>query len=455
MPATAATADVDAKTHGTPGVGAGVKANTQPRNTVRTTTLLRRLLGVASIVVEHVEFTPEGLFAEVRPSWRKPRCGECGRCAPGYDARPQARRWRAPALGAYRVYLAYAVRRVSCRRCGIRTEQVPWAVHDSMFTERFEELTAYLAQRMDKTTVTKLMGISWPTVGTIVARVVGRQHFIDPFANVRRIGIDEFSYRKRHRYATVVVDHDTQRVLWAGEGRGADTLSQFFEILGNEGVSRLETATIDMSGGYLKALNEHAPHVRIVFDRFHVQRLASAAVDEVRRELWQQLRGTDKARPIKRTRFVLLKRGGDLSRNERARLKIVAKENQRLYRAYLLKETLADALDYKQPKRAERALKAWLSRASRSRLPAFVRVARTIRQHREGILAYIRERLTNGIVEGINNKVRVIARRAYGFHSAAALIAMIYLCAAGVTLCPPLPGRDPPAPIDAPLPTHG
>jgi len=421
---------------------------------VRLTTLLRRVIGVTSLRVDGVRWDSDCLVVAVRPLWRKPRCGQCGVRAPGYD-RSKPRRWRSLGLGAVVVYLEYAPRRVQCRRCGgVRVERVPWAVHGSNFTERFEELTAYLAQTMDKTAVTKLMGIAWTTVGNIVTRVVERNRDPEALKGLRRIGIDEFSYRKRHRYATVVVDHDRHKVVWAGEGRGAATLATFFKMLGNEGVSRLETATIDMAGGYIKALEEHAPHVRIIFDRFHVQKLASAAVDEVRRELWREMRGTEDAHAIKHTRFILLRRGDRLERHHRARLRTVAKKNKRLYRAYLLKETLADALDYKQPKRAADALDAWLSWACRSKLTAFVRVARTIRKHRDGVLAYIRERLTNGLVEGINNKVRVIARRAYGFHSAGALIAMIFLCAAGITLDPPLPHRLPQPQIDAPIPTQ-
>jgi len=422
---------------------------------VRITTLFRRVLGVTSLLVDAVRFEADCLIVTVRPRWRHPRCGQCGRRAPGYDAKPQMRRWRSLSLGSMRVFLEYALRRVDCRRCdGVRVERVPWAVQGSLFTEQFEELTAYLAQTMDKTSVTKLMGIAWSTVGNIITRVVERHQDHRALDGLRRIGIDEFSYRKRHRYATIVVDHDAQRVVWAGKGRGAETLCDFFKMLGKDRGFQLETATIDMAGGYIKALEEHAPHVQIVFDRFHVQRLASDAVDEVRRELWRALRGTEDEHAIKRTRFVLLKRHDNLDHDERTRLKTVAKRNKRLYRAYLLKEALADALDYKQPKRAAAALDAWLSWASRSKLAPFVRVARTIRTHRDGVLAYIKDRLTNGFTEGINNKARVIARRAYGFHSAGALIAMLYLCAAGIVLNPPLPSAAPTPPRDAPLPTQ-
>jgi transposase len=343
-------------------------------------------------------------------------------------------------MGRLRISLEYAPRRVECPRCGVRSEQVPWAVHGSRFTGDFEELVAYLAQVTDQTRVTELMGISWTTVGAIVERVVARR--LDPsrLEGLRRIGVDEFSYRKRHRYLTTVVDHDRRRVVWAAAGRSAETLGAFFDALGEARCADLECVTMDMAGGYIKAVEERLPETQIVFDRFHVQRLASDALDEVRREQLREIRGTEEGRELFRSRFALLKNPWNLTRRETEKLRDVQRTNAPLYRAYLLKETLAQALDYKQTWRAKRALREWVAWASRSKLAPFVKAARTIREHFDGILAYIEERLTNGIVEGFNNKLRMIARRAYGFHSPPPLIAMLYLCCGGIKLDPPLPG---------------
>jgi transposase len=194
-----------------------------------------------------------------------------------------------------------------------------------------------------------------------------------------------------------------------------------------------------MSQAYINVLQDRAPQAQIVFDRFHVQRLASDAVDEVRRELVRAAKGTDQSAWIKDTRFVLLKNPWNLSAMERLRLSAVQRHNQPLFRAYMLKETLAKTLDYLQLARAKKELKGWLSWASRSRLKPFVHLARTIRRHKDRILAYIPSRQTNGLTEGLNNKTRLITRRAYGFHSAEALEAMIHLCCGGITLNPPLP----------------
>jgi transposase len=328
---------------------------------------------------------------------------------------------------------------VSCKKCGVTTEQVPWAEHGSRFTRDFEELVAYLAQSTDKTKVTKLMGISWPTVGAIVERVVQRKLDPDRLEALTSIGVDEFSYRRRHRYLTTVVDHERRCVVWAAPGRSADTLRSFFDVLGPERCAAIKWATIDMAAGYARAIKERLPNAQIVFDRFHVQRLAGDAVDKVRREQLRDLRGTEEGRALFRMRFALWKNPWNLKSSEKRRLSELPRTNAPLYRAYLLKEALAQALDYRQPWRARQAMAEWLSWASRSRLAPFVKAARTIRRHLEGILAYIGGRMTNAVVEGINNRLRMIARRAFGFHSAEALKAMLFLSCGGIELMPRLP----------------
>ena len=405
----------------------------------RATTIFRRLLGICKVFVIAVGVEDGALVLSVRPTWRKPRCGECGSCGPGYD-RKAARRWRSLNFGPVRVLLEYSPRRVSCPTCNrVVTELVPWAAHGSTFTYAFEELTAYLAQVTDKTSVTEVMGINWRTARNIIRRVVARHRAGGDLGTPRRIGIDEFSYRRFHHYLTVVVDHDTRRVIWAGEGRSADSLTGFFEELGAERCAAIEQVTMDFAGGYQKAVRDRLPQAEVVFDRFHVQRLASDALDEVRRAMVRKLTGSDQAAAVKRTRWALLRNPWALTFEDKLRLRQVEKQCQPLYRAYLLKETLARALDYYQPKRAREALDQWLAWASRSRLQPFVRIARTIRKHKRGILAYVRSRLTNGVVEGINNRLRVIARSAYGFHSWRALAAMLFLCCGGITLSPPVP----------------
>jgi transposase len=336
--------------------------------------------------------------------------------------------------------LVYDVRRVYCPRHGTVVERVPWASEPrARFTDEFDDLVAFAAQRSDKTGVQRLMRISWRTVGRCIERVVERRRPAQPLAGLTAIGVDELSYRKHHHYLTLITDHTRRRVAWGKEGRNAKTLAAFFEELGEEGRAAIEFVTADLSAGYAKAIREAVPHATLIFDRFHVQRLVSDAVDETRREEWRRLRGTAEGAAMKKTRWALLKKPIDLTEAERTKLASIQRENQRLYRAYLLKEQLRDLLDRRQYNVVCRLLHDWLAWAARSRLPAFVTAARTIRQHFDGIVAYVRWRLTNSPHEGMNNKARLVTRRAYGFHSAEAVLAMIELCCSGLTI--PLPHR--------------
>ena len=403
---------------------------------MRTTTVLRVLLSLQSVRVLGFEFEDEGIVCDVAPPNRVPRCSECGhRVRRGYDKRH--RRWRHLDLAGMKTVLRYEIRRVDCPRCGVRVEQVPWAAAGSHFTLPFEEHAAYLAQQCSRTTVTRLMRIAWRTVGVIIRRVVSRHDETvgDRLDGLRLIGIDELSYRRHHKYVTVVVDHERGEIVWAAEGKSAATLKRFFDDLGPQRCSELEAVTIDLSAAYIKAVTEASPNARLIFDRFHVQRLAHDALDEVRRDEVRKAVGDDKG-ALKRTRWALQKNPWNLVDFERGKLADLQKTNGPIYRAYLLKEALLAVFDRRQINVARRKLEEWIDWARRSRLSAFAKLARTIAKHSQGILAYVQTGATNGRVEGLNGKARTITRRSYGFHSASALIAMLFLCCSGISVSP-------------------
>ncbi len=407
---------------------------------MRITTLLKKLLGIKRVVVDDFEIEDGELILWARPRWRKPRCGHCGRCCPGYD-RQKPRRWRNLDWGGVRIWVQYSPRRVSCRHCGVVVEKVPWAASASTrFTWDFEEQVGFFAQRTDKTAVETAFGIAWRTVGAIIERVVYRRRPKPQLSKLRNIGVDELSYRKGHRYLTLVTDHATGHIVWAQKGKSSDTLGAFFDTLGEATCLKIHAVTMDMSKAYISAVRNRLPHAQIIFDRFHVQKLVNDAVDETRREEWNLLRKVendpDAAKSIKDLKWPLLKRPWNMTPKQSARLSTLQKDNSRLYRAYLLKEKFAEILDRRQPNVVKDMLRDWLAWASRSRLPAFVKTAATIREHLDDIVAYVRLRLTNGVVEGLNNKARLLTRRAYGFHSANAAIAMIMLCCTGIHIDP-------------------
>jgi transposase len=330
------------------------------------------------------------------------------------------------------VLLVGEIRRLHCKSCdAVVTEAVPWARHGSDFTIPFEDAVALLAQRTNQSAVAELTGIAWKTVGNIARRVVAER--LDPsrMNGLRRIAVDEISFLRRHNYLTVVTDHDTRRVVWVAEGKSSEVLANFFKLIGAEACQRIEIVTMDMSAAFIKAVKEHLPKAEIAFDHFHIARLANEALHEVRRSLVRVAEPEDKA-SIKNTLWALLYRMDNAPEKQQSALAQLRPE-QPLGRAYLLKESLLDVLSGKAPL-AEQSLLGWLGWASRSRLTPFIKLSRTLRDHLAGIRTLLKQRFTNGLAEGMNNKIRMVSHRAFGFHSADALISMIYLCCSGIML---------------------
>ena len=403
-----------------------------------------RLVGLVGAVVEDVSIGGEGeVVVSVRPKWReRDRCGVCRRPCPGFDLGEGRRRWRALDLGTTLAFVEADAPRVSCRRHGVVVCAVPWARHRSRFTRAFEDQAAWLAVNTSKSAVAELMRVAWRTVGQVCERVAAEaQREVDLLAGLKRIGIDEISHRKGHRYLTVVVDHDSGRLVWAGAGRDRKTVEAFFDQLGKERCKGIELVSCDMASWISGPVAERCPNAERCVDPFHVIQLATDALDEVRREVWNEARRagqTDRARELKGARFALWKNPGRLTDRQQGKLSMIQQTNKALYRAYLLKEQLRQIYRL-PPKQAIVMLELWLVWARRCRLAPFVKLARTITQQREGIIAAIEHGLSNARVEAINTQIRLITRRAFGFHSPAALIALAMLTLGG--LCPPLPGR--------------
>jgi transposase len=405
---------------------------------MRASTVLRIILAIQQLVVRNLYFEDQGLVAEVAPRGRSMRCGECGRKARRVKDR-RSRRWRHLDLAGMTVHLKYSIRRVHCDACGaVKTERVPWAAPDSGFTHAFEERAAYLAQQSSSTAVSKLLRVTWRTVGRIIRRVVHRE--LDASGvrldGLKHIGIDELSYRRHHEYVTVVVDHERGVVVWSSKGKNAKTLKAFFEELGPERCAAIESVTIDMSRAYISVVKDQVPHARLVFDRFHVQRLVQDALDETRRDEVRAAETKEEKKVLKNTRWSLLKSPWNLTEADHLTLEQLEEANMSIFRGHILKDSFAGILDGRQINVARGRLLRWIADARGSGLDHFVRAAGTIERHRDGILEYVRTRFSNARTEGLNGKIRTITRRAFGFHSASALIAMIFLCCGGVHVTP-------------------
>jgi transposase len=426
---------------------------------VRNASLWRALLGVENTVIEDIEYDEEAevVVAHVRPRRAgRGRCGVCGVRAPWYDAGGGRRRWRGLDLGVMQVFLEADAPRVNCPVHGPTVRRVPWARHAAGHSLVFDQQVAWLATQCSKTAVTELMRIAWRTVGAIIARVwADTAGGLDLFAGLRRIGIDEISYKRGHKYLTVVVDHDTGRLVWAGVGREKATLRAFFEALGPERCKQITHVSADGAPWIGDVVAERCPTAVRCADPFHVVKWATSALDEVRRQAWNNARAdaatlrarravgkenysTGHAKALKNSRFALWKNPENLTTRQQAKLTWIAKAEPTLHRAYLLKEALRLVFQLPHDEAVD-ALEAWINWARRCRIERFVKLQRAIVAHKTEILAAIEHGLSNGLIESVNTKIRLITRMAFGFANPHALIALAMLNLGGHR--PALPGR--------------
>jgi transposase len=416
---------------------------------VRNAMIWQRLLGLRGTVIEaaRIEDADDGdlLVVRVRPRRGElPRCGRCRRPARWYDRGGGLRRWRHLDFSTVRVVIEAHSPRVACAEHGPTVAAVPWARHASRFTTAFEDTCAWLTARTPASTVATLLRVTWRAVTGIVARVVTEAAArTDRLAGLRRVGIDEVAYRKGHRYLTVVVDHESGRLVWAGKGRDKATVMAFFDALGPARAAQLTHVSTDAAEWITAVVADQAPQAIRCLDPFHLIAWATDALDQVRRAVWNTARGgrgrrTTASAALKNARWALWKNPDKLTDTQRATLAFIQQTNKPLYRAYLLKEQLREIVAVKGSD-GKLLLAAWIRWATRSRLTPFIKLAATIRRHLPEIHNMLDWGLSNARIEANNTHLRVLTRQGYGYRSAQALIAMAMLKRGG--LCPPLPGR--------------
>ena len=383
--------------------------------------------------------TSEVLVLSVRPKASQAgRCSRCRKRCPGYDAGGRdgdgIRRWRTLDVGTTKAYLQAPAPRVFCAEHGVVVAHVPWARPGAKHTWAFADTCAWLAAHTALSVLTVLLRIAWRTVAAIVTRVVTDGcDTNDLLAGLSRIGIDEIAYRKGHRYLTVIVDHTSGRLVWAREGRNKDTVAAFFDELGAGRSAMLTHVSCDGAEWIHAVVRQRAPQALICLDAFHVVAWALKALDKVRVRTITKAGITDR-----HAMWAVRKNPADLTGEQRTSLAAIADTNTTLYRAYLLKEQLREVFRVKGT-HGRQLLAGWLSWASHSRIPEFVALARTIRRYRNLICNTLDHGLSNARSEATNTHLRALTKRAYGFHSPQALIAMALLTRGG--LCPALPGR--------------
>jgi len=276
--------------------------------------------------------------------------------------------------------------------------------------------------------------IAWRTVGGIVLRVVDAFLPGDLLENLELIGVDETSYKRGHRYITIVTNLETGVVVWVGKGKSAETLGEFFKILGPERSAKISLVTMDMGEAFQKAVKEWAPNADVVFDRFHVVKLLNKAIDDIRREECNALNGEDR-KALKNTRFSLLRNPKHRSPKDEEAISRVKSTNGRLYRAYQLRVDFDDFWKINDEDEARDFIMRWTRSCLLSKREPLRKFARTLRKHIDGILGFMRwDGITNASLEGMNNKIKLCIHRAFGFHSVDSLIGMIQLCCSGIKL---------------------
>ena len=411
------------------------KTQRREKTEVLIETFIRKQLRLKAHTVTKVEETEEFLLVYLdRLGQRLLRCGVCRqRCREVHDVRPE-REWRDLSMRKLPLKLVYRPRRVACPRCGVRVEDFPWAEPWARVTTALSKAVAMLARELSWQGTARQYGLNWKSVATIVKRAVeyGLRHRKRPA--VHAIGIDEVSRRKGQVYLTVVYDLERRVLLWVGEDRTEEAVKKFFtEEMGRQRCRTLQVVCMDMWAAYAKLVRDHAPHAQILFDRFHIVKHLHEAVEEVRRSEMRRLSAKEKG-PFKRSRWLLLKNPWNLTADQKERLSTLVRWNAPIVRAYYLKEAFQLFWDYRQPARAETHLAKWMNSAMRSRLEPFKKFVRMLRSHLDGILPWTKLRLSNGAVEGMNNKIKSVSHRSFGFRSADHFIAAIYHCCARLPL---------------------
>ena len=349
------------------------------------------------------------------------RCSRCQQvCVLVHERR--RRKVRDRDLFDRRVVLDVPIRRMDCHHCGERSvEQIAWLDSRSRVTQRLRCWVEALCQLLPIAHVAKLTGLHWHTIKEIDHRRLERLHGEFVVGDVRRLVMDEFALHKGHRYATVVMDAERMKVLWVGEGNSRESLRPFFELLGPERCARIEAVAMDMNTAFDLEVKRHCPQAEVVYDLFHVvARFGRDVVDRVRVDQANALRDQPGARRvIKRSRWLLLRNRDNLKHEQAVRLEELLAANAPLALVYLLKTELKEVWFAPSVIEGARRWRRWYRMAMESQLEPVIRFAKRLRKYLRGILASAIYPMNSSILEGVNNRIKVIKRMAYGFRDSA------------------------------------
>jgi transposase len=396
-------------------------------------TILNQVTHYKSFVFKKVRWLTEGksLVVEIRPRANgRPVCSGCGKVRPGYDCSATPRRFEFVPWWGLLVYFDYCMRRVNCPQCGVKVERVPWCEGKSSLTTEYQWFLARWAKRMSWKEVSEAFHVSWDKVYAAVKQAVSWGLMHRDLDSIESIGVDEVQWRRGHQYQTVVyqIDAGCKRLLWIGQDRTAKTLLRFFRFLGKPRTARLQFVCSDMWQAYLKVIAKKAPQAVHVLDRFHVMQRIGKAINEVRAAEARQLKQDGYEPHLKGSKWLLIKRPENLTAKQAVKLQELLQYNLKSVRAHLMKEDFQRFWEYWSPAWAGKFMDEWCTRAMRSKLEPMKKVARMLRDKRELVLNWFRAegKLSSGIVEGFNNKLKLITRKSYGFRTQEAYETALY-----------------------------
>jgi transposase len=390
---------------------------------------IQRLLKIKGFSVVHYRFNDydRKLYLLVKPKGNGRLCPHCQKRRKIVYVLDQPRVWRDITICGIEVFFEYRPREILCPVHGRVQESIPWAAPGARVTYRFEHALLIYCALMTQKAAARLLKLAGSTLSDILHRTITRIRTGHKIRKLKMIGIDEISYCKGRKFATVVYDLEKAHVVWIGKGKGRDTIDRFFkEHLSTFQRNKIVAGCCDMSETYIGAIEKWCPNATLVLDRFHIVKALTGAVDDVRKEEWRKANAQER-KILKGLRWLLYRHSTRRSPEDKQTLKSLYRGNRRIHRASVLKDEFEQFWDFTNTAEAESFLDAWCATASRSRLESIKTFVKTIRRHKARLLSFVELRLTNAVSEGLNRVIKIIKNRASGFRNLNAFSDLIFL----------------------------
>ena len=391
--------------------------------------LLYKILHLEGMKITRFDFKhrDKELHLAIKPYKNGCRCPHCGRRGRIVWQAAAPRRWEDLTLMGLKVLFWYTPKEILCPTHARVQEAIPWADAYSRISYRLEWRLCALCQIMTQKAAAEILGMAPSTLSDLLHRIIHRVRDGHKIRGVTTLGVDEISFCKGRKFATLVYDLDRARVLWVGQGKGRESIDRFFNECLSEGQkARILWASCDMSRAYTEAIKHHCPNATLVIDRFHLVKALNEAVDEVRKEQWRAL-DTEGRRAIKGLRWLLGMHSRNRTKGHTRFLNSLRNANRRIHRAWVLKDEFEHFWHYSYRGAAEKFLRRWITAALRSRIPSLRQFVTTLRNHFDNILAFVDRNLTNAVGEGLNRIVKIVKNRASGYRNLQSFADMIYL----------------------------